>query len=744
MIRSIALSDIATFSGQHEMDDLAEINTFFGANGVGKTTISRIIASPDRYPQCAVEWDDDELDTFVYNLDFVDRNFSQSPQLRGVFTLGEEQVETLASIESTKAELATKTKEMRKLTVTLEGEDGTAGLRAQMAGAAKVLADRCWSVKGRHDDAFKSVFQGYRGSRSAFRDKILAERGTAASEEVPDLETLREEVRAAFETAPTQERLLSSPDGAALEAIVTDDLLATRIVGREDVPIGEVIAALGNSDWVRRGRSYLSDDPDQTCPFCQQPLPPGLRGELEEYFDESYSSAMRALNDLAERHARVATEVDHALEELITSPGRFLDKDALSRLAAQIRTIIKINGDRLASKRAEPGAPVELESFSGVLSEVTALVEAANARAAAHNQMVSNLEAERARIRASVWGYLLHVELAEDLKTYDQTCRAHAKGIDSVEAKIDALRKEMREGERRLEELERKVTSTRPTVVAMNRLLGSLGFTSFSIEHAADEKSYRLVRHDGNDASDTLSEGERSFVTFLYFYHLIRGSTSPTGVDSDRIVVFDDPVSSLDSDVLFFVSMLIRGLIDEVRAGTGSIKQVFVLTHNAYFHREVTFDPRRVGFNPRRDESFWVVRKVGAESEVDRQDQNPVRTAYDLLWEELRNPRPGSTTLQNTMRRILENYFKILGGIDPRDVIAEFSGQDQVTCRSLVSWANAGSHFAMDDLYIAVTDNEDLFRKVFREIFEKSGHGGHYQMMMRTDEDPRSEGQSPL
>lgn len=69
----------------------------------------------------------------------------------------------------------------------------------------------------------------------------------------------------------------------------------------------------------------------------------------------------------------------------------------------------------------------------------------------------------------------------------------------------------------------------------------------------------------------------------------IKGSNSESGMTSDRVVVFDDPVSSLDSEILFIVSSLIKGIFEEIRNGTGHIKQVFMLTHNVYFHKEVTF-----------------------------------------------------------------------------------------------------------------------------------------------------------
>jgi len=51
---------------------------------------------------------------------------------------------------------------------------------------------------------------------------------------------------------------------------------------------------------------------------------------------------------------------------------------------------------------------------------------------------------------------------------------------------------------------------------------------------------------------DSLSEGEISFVTFLYFYFLIRGTQNAADTVDDRVIVFDDPVSSLDNDVLYW------------------------------------------------------------------------------------------------------------------------------------------------------------------------------------------------
>ena len=227
-----------------------------------------------------------------------------------------------------------------------------------------------------------------------------------------------------------------------------------------------------------------------------------------------------------------------------------------------------------------------------------------------------------------------------------------------------------------------------------------------------------------------MSEGERSFITFLYFYHLIRGSVTSDGTTSDRIVVFDDPVSSLDSDILFIVSSLIKRVLDDAIAGRGQVKQVFVLTHNIYFHKEVSFDPKRGG-EARAHETFWIVRKENGTSILTSYDHNPIKTSYELLWSEVRSTNRSTLTIQNTLRRIVESYFKLLGNMDRDEIVAKFEGREKQICGSLFSWVNDGSHAVHDDLYVSVdTSVVDRYLNVFKKIFEKTGHIGHYEMMI--------------
>lgn len=77
---------------------------------------------------------------------------------------------------------------------------------------------------------------------------------------------------------------------------------------------------------------------------------------------------------------------------------------------------------------------------------------------------------------------------------------------------------------------------------------------------------------------------------------------------------------------------------------------------------------------------------------------NPIRTGYELPWEEVRSPSQSPLTIHNILRRILEHYFTILGSTDRNDIIGRFHGSDQMVCGSLFSWINDGSHNFADDL----------------------------------------------
>jgi wobble nucleotide-excising tRNase len=730
MIESIEIARISTYGTTPAvLCDLSKFNFLFGFNGSGKTSIARVIAEEEQFPTCSVSWrGGTRLETMVYSRDFIEQNFSPSTELKGIFTLGEENVDTIEKIAAAKAAVDVLTAKIEGLQLTLHGEDGAGGKRGELLALETDLRETCWAQKQKHDLQFSGAFSGLRNNAEKFKVRVLKERGSNAAE-LASLEDLEKKAATVFGPTPTVESLIPDPDMDRVVAHESDPLLRRRVIGKEDVDIAEMITRLSNSDWVREGRPYF-DANDGTCPFCQQATPEAFATSLSDYFDETFERDSKAIQELEASYKADSERLQQDLDRILATPPRFLDVQKLEDQKALLDSRITVNLLRLSTKRKEPSKSIDLESLSDVLSATRAHIRAANALIAEHNRRVSNLAQEQQALTAQVWKYLIEVEIKEDLSAYDTKCGALKKAIESIAAKIESSENDLATKVAEIRRLEKDTTSSQPTIDGINTLLVSFGFQSFSLAKAETDRYYKLVRADGSDAKETLSEGERSFVTFLYFYHLLKGSDSESGMTTNRVVVFDDPVSSLDSDILFIVSSLIKGLFDEVRDGSGHIKQVFVLTHNVYFHREVTFNPRR-GKEAQNEETFWTVRKSGVGSTVEGHQSNPIKSSYDLLWAEVRNPDGSSLTIQNTLRRILESYFKMFGGIDPKDFVDKFQGKEKLICKSLFAWVNAGSHFADEDLYVSTGGTGvESFLTVFREVFKKSGHLPHYRMMM--------------
>lgn len=298
MIELIKIADIATYSGAPEsLCDLSMFNFIFGGNATGKTTVSRVIANEDNFPSCEVSWKGGtKLQPMVYNKDFIDLNFNQSDELRGVFTLGERNVETINKIAEAKVDLDAITKKIETLNRSLQGDDGIGGRKGDLASLEIELKNKCWAQKQKHDAKLQGAFEGYRGSAEKFKVKLLQEWASNSSS-IQTLADLEKKAATVFGPAPTVEKLIPVVDADKMSTYESDSILKKRVIGKDDVDIAAMIKKLGNSDWVREGREFY-DLNEGVCPFCQEPTPESFARSLNEYFDEAFEQDSKAIDDL--------------------------------------------------------------------------------------------------------------------------------------------------------------------------------------------------------------------------------------------------------------------------------------------------------------------------------------------------------------------------------------------------------------------------------------------------------------
>lgn len=595
------------------------------------------------------------------------------------------------------------------------------------------------SVKGTELDEFLS---GFRGSKSKLFEKIMAE---AQKNDSPkwtkeQLITYLQQKKQAEVSRMLQIGLIKNSE---LQTIEVNPLFKESVIGKSNSTIGELIEKVGNSQWVLNGKKYIEKS-EGKCPFCQQQLPDGFSKMLKDYFDHIYTEKIESIKRLEENYKKEVRNFLNQISNLLSTREKqyqYLDQKKLQEISAKAECLLKSNLMAIAEKINTPSNAVNIQSSSELIAAVNKLIEAANKQIIKYNKSIDEPE-EVENILDIFWRYAVSqneksvVEYFEKQSKLDCECTKLQEKIAKLNSEIENIVFQGRE-------LEKQRVSIRPTIDKINGILKNFGFTNFRLQVAPNESQYQIVRMDGSLANETLSEGESNFITFLYFYFLLDGSNDVTISPGEKVIVIDDPVSSLDSNVLYIVSTLISDICkDKILKDSTDFSQLLFFTHNVYFYNEV------VSSSPvnKKRASYYIVRKQDNISSIEYHARSPIKTTYQMMWDMVKQAKEDikkvdKIALLNVMRRILEYYFRTLGSGSNDQVYNSMEGEDKYLCHSLLTLENSQSHSFIDDTVNSTPDEETLRRylEVFRKIFEAHNSLSHYNMMMEIADEEQSD-----
>ena len=744
--------DRATFS-RVSVDELTFINFFYGNNGAGKSSIAHAIDEDD-----GIEWAEgktrDDYDVLVYNQDFINNNFENYGDLPGVFIFGEEDIEAKKKIVELTDKKNAKSDERTKA---LE-DYGTKknGIEAALTG----LQETCFATTADIRKRFEKCMDGKKQKKS-FTDAVLAE----TSPTKIDIVKLEQLYDVAFDdTARSYPEFKRAGFKSTYGSLPGKELLDKVIVSSSDTPFANFMKALGASasSWVRDGHTHYSAAAGGKCPYCQQKLPASFEDDIASCFDAQYQQDIRDLGQFKTTYEAETAEIVRELKANMSDVLETVDLKTYQEKIALLESNFEINCQRIADKCKDPATTVSLEDTDTLLLEIGGIIDDINKVIKANNDVVTEKKTNKAKCKVAIMQHLAYI-LADEVKKYHDEVERLNKELKELTDRGTQLRKDISDLTNEISELNKHNANTEAAIDSINKILHESGFQGFSIRAKADEENvYEIIREDGSVA-DNLSEGERNFIAFLYFYHLVRGSKNSEEL-KEKIVVIDDPVSSMDSTALFIVSSIVREMINVCRNNTDYlnpkvpgdyIKQLFILTHNVYFHREITYQ-QTAYYNCA---SFYMIRKSDNVSTVklcvrqskdvpsEQENYNPVQNSYAALWEELRDLKSTIPTL-NVMRRILEYYFLQLCGYegsDLRELVLEKKenrekfikqvedGQPDMTdyqlASSLLAYINNPNGISDGLNYVEDCDDVDAYKKVFKMIFEALGQSQHYGMM---------------
>lgn len=740
----------ATFHGVSTEPTL--INFFYGNNGTGKSTIAKEIAADS-----GLTWQDgksaSDYSVLVYNQEFVQDNFQDYGKLKGVFTVGEENIK----IQNEIAAKTTQRAEQEKL------NSDNAAEKLQKEAARNALLDSfqatCWDKTKTLRAEFDDTIAGAK-TKAKFAEKVLQ----VTNPTQHDLGELRTLYETAFDpNSTTYDEFQPTGSNTKLKGTRGNELLGKPITSSVETPFSDFLKAINATDWVRQGHEHYTEASDGKCPFCQQKLPDDFETQITACFDEQYQAD---IDDLRLFQDAYISDMQGFIDTLNSNLRDVFPKLDLSEYKAKIALLdktIEINIGRIADKLKEPSSVVALENVKALRDEINSIIDDFNKQIQANNAIVGAKRQKKDECTKKVWE-LIAFTLQSETSSYKTSRKALDDEISDLAKLVADGGVASRNLDNEIAELNKHVVSTAPAIKSINDLLRDSGFQGFTLrEKKGHPNVYEVVRQNGQIA-ENLSEGERNFIAFLYFYHLVRGSHNNTDLNKDKIVVIDDPVSSMDSSVLFIVSTLVREMIEvchnnadylDNQVQGDYIKQIFILTHNVYFHREITYNQ----IHRYSCVSFFVVNKASNESSIrhcvrdcvkvptEKENYNPVQNSYAALWSEYREVDTSIPVL-NVIRRILEYYFMQLCGYDGVNIRkrvlddnkgkfveqAENGTADYTKyhlASAMLSYISANSVGFSDGLnYVDECADTDLYRTVFKLIFEALEQEQHYSMMM--------------
>lgn len=592
------------FSWPQQLEDFARFNIIYGLNGSGKTTFSTLLRHIERrqaisdgtisfvFDNHTVSGAD--LGTAalpivkVFNRDFVDRAVfeTRGRQLPPVYYFGENSAEKQRRI----VELTDRLKDI---------ESKQARQSSALKTANKTLEDYCSDIARGIRNLLTVTGGGPYNNYNAqsFKQQVLRVQSQRAS-----LTPLTQALRDQYMSLRTSKALPSVnlvevkfPDLLDLRCRV-QDLVKTSIVSSvlEDLSSDPAVAS-----WVGSGLTLHSGERHtDTCRFCLQPLDKWRLVQIESHFNDEFKR-------LKQRITNLISEVERAQafgESMVLPPAEALYEqfrapfaDACSNLRTQsqlIRGALDALKTALLSKQDDPFEPIELESWLKVVgpgkgighailsilaafaegaqlmasSSATKALERANSLIRQHNELTSSFDesVKAARealaqdeVLGAIEGWIKRSKDVNDAAAGEESARIEA---DRLRKEIAALEASVRQHHQPAEELNRELAA----------YLGRSELTFLP-----DQNGYRLMR--GDQSAQHLSDGERTAVAFMYFLKSLQGTDFELG---DGIVVIDDPISSLDANSLF-------SAFGYMKARTANAKQLFVLTHNFSFFRQV-------------------------------------------------------------------------------------------------------------------------------------------------------------
>lgn len=585
-----------------------KLNIIYGQNYAGKTTLSRVMRSLEtgkfsqKYTDASFSIDCSDKRTFthddlgenefnvrVFNEDFIRRNVE--------FNNPDKTITPFAILGARNNEIE---KEIERLNEILGNEDDGKSLYGVRAQYTKVYNIYSEELKNVEKLLQKNLSEKATGKEIGIKYLKKYEKINY------DIKALRSDIQKIKNGAFT---LLTPEKIKNAESLLTENIkdsiaeikrqklnfaeieesisvVVTKVVGKSD-KIEELVKNAFLNKWVKEGKDLHK--PESKCSFCNGTISRDRWEELERHFDEESENLERYINtvliQIAEEEKKIR-EIQFYRKELFYQ--KYTD-----RLEKTQNSISRLINEYLEN----------LQGFKNkAIYRLNNILEGNDYEYCSDVSIALSNEFESLEyIRHESNNYLFDLrkdkEVArENLRLMDIYLYLKEIGYDDTTSRINYLEELLLEIELNEISVNREIDNILIQISDNIKLITdeSKGAEKINeyLKHHFGHRSLRLepviikdfiyedklafeVQRDGKKAYH-LSEGEKSLIAFCYFIAKLE-EVETKGLKP--VIWIDDPISSLDSNHIFFIYSLIKVQIYENK----DFLQLFISTHNLNF-----------------------------------------------------------------------------------------------------------------------------------------------------------------
>ncbi len=447
------------------------------------------------------------------------------------------------------------------------------------------------------------------------------------------------------------------------------------------------------ANWVQKGIEIHHNHQSNNCEFCGKQLDDEKLAELSEHFNQEFKNLQNAIT------AKKAEIQKFYLKELTVNKQLFYSEyhikidetvDRINECVREIKKGLDFYNQLLDSKFQNPIKTDFTTKNIGSTWDIfyNQEIEILNAIIEHQNKRVDEFEKEAEECKLQLEKHFVAEKaITDNFKNLLGSIIIQQK--DKDEKRVADSKMEMDIYNKQLQ-LQNDLL---PIDLINKNLHKFLARNDISL--TKDEDGGYLLKR-GNFIALNLSEGEKTAIALVYF--IVKLNENDNNV-KDSIIVFDDPISSFDSNHLFNAFTFITENCKES-------KQLFVLTHNFWFFKLVRDWMQKK--NKKDKNATAIIKSTFYEIKYGdiipaNQSLLSYHSEYHYVFKKLFDfklnqnlTQDDSFTLANAARRVLESFSAFKkpdeAGIQGALTMAKSKGVDAATTEKIYYFLNKYSH----------------------------------------------------